>query len=155
MFRTWGWSVLSLDLPWQVFLCWNWSISLLVWIGCFFLHNIGVINNISNITVMWAPSYTRLFIYIDSKGSWVFHSYFDMSCTVINCNRHLNLGCLHPVAYMRSRWGGFHLRNVITVGFTVYYSLHCYVFWSYAHLQAEIYLSEITLMTTDQLLLRW
>jgi hypothetical protein len=43
---------------------------------------------------------------------------------------------------------GFRLRNVITVGFTIYCSLHCYIFRSYDHLQGEICLSEITLVTT-------
>jgi hypothetical protein len=41
--------------------------------------------------------------------------------------------------------GVFRLRNVITVVSTIYYS--------YDHLQVETYLSEITLMTTDLLLL--
>jgi hypothetical protein len=55
--------------------------------------------------------------------------------------------------HMQSRWGGFRLRNVITVGFTFYYPFICYIFWSYDHLQVEEYLSKITLLTTDPLLL--
>jgi hypothetical protein len=43
----------------------------------------------------------------------------------------------------------FRLRNVAIVG---YYLFDCYMFRSYDHLQAEIYLLEITLLTTDPFL---
>jgi hypothetical protein len=35
---------------------------------------------------------------------------------------YLNLGCLHPVACVRSRWSGclFRLRNVTIVGFLLF-----------------------------------
>jgi hypothetical protein len=43
--------------------------------------------------------------------------------------------------------GVFRLRNVTVVGF--YYLFNCYMFRSYDHLQAEIYLLELTLLTTN------
>jgi hypothetical protein len=47
----------------------------------------------------------------------------------------------------------FRLRNVNIVGF--YYLFNCYMFRSYDYLQAEIYLLERTLLTTDPLLLEY
>jgi hypothetical protein len=43
----------------------------------------------------------------------------------------------------------FRLRNVTIVGF--YYLSNCYMFRSYDHLQTEIYLLELTLLTTNPL----
>jgi hypothetical protein len=57
-----------------------------------------------------------------------------------------NLVCLHPVACEIKVRGLFRLCNVTVVGF--YYLFNCYMFRSYDHLQAEIYLLEITLLTT-------
>jgi hypothetical protein len=47
--------------------------------------------------------------------------------------------------------GFFRLRNVTIVGF--YYLFNWYMLRSYDHLQAEIYMLEITLLTTDPLFL--
>jgi hypothetical protein len=46
----------------------------------------------------------------------------------------------------------FRLRNINIVGF--YYLFNCYMFRSYDQLQAEIYLLELTLLTTDNLKIR-
>jgi hypothetical protein len=46
--------------------------------------------------------------------------------------------------------GFFRLRNVNILDF--YYLCNSYMFWSYDHLQADIYLLELTLLTTDPFL---
>jgi hypothetical protein len=63
----------------------------------------------------------------------------------------LNLGCLHSVACVRSRWREFipSMQRYYRRLFTIYYYLNCYMFRSYDHLQAEIYLPGFTLLTTD------
>jgi hypothetical protein len=68
-------------------------------------------------------------------------------------NFDLNLGCLHPIACEIKVTGFFRLRNITIVGF--YYLFNCYTFRSYDHLQAEIYLLELILLTTDQLFLEY
>jgi hypothetical protein len=49
--------------------------------------------------------------------------------------------------------GFFCLRNATIAGFTIYYLLNCYMFRSCNHLQTEIYLLEIILLTMDPLFL--
>jgi hypothetical protein len=47
----------------------------------------------------------------------------------------------------------FRLRNVTVFGY--YYLFNCYMFRSYDHLQAEIYMPEITILTMDPLFLEY
>jgi hypothetical protein len=50
----------------------------------------------------------------------------------------LNLGCLHLLrVWDQGEGGAFRLRNVNIVDFTIY-SI-CYMFWSYDHLQVDIF----------------
>jgi hypothetical protein len=49
--------------------------------------------------------------------------------------------------------GVFRLHNVTVVGF--YYLFNCYIFRSYGHLEAEIYLLDLTLLITDLLVLEY
>jgi hypothetical protein len=49
--------------------------------------------------------------------------------------------------------GLFRLRNVASVGYLYY--LNCYMFRSYDHLQAEIYLLVFTQLTMDPLFLEY
>jgi hypothetical protein len=49
-------------------------------------------------------------------------------CPISKDSMYLNLGCLHPVACLRSRWmrGFFRLRNVNIVSFIIYLIATCF-----------------------------
>jgi hypothetical protein len=71
------------------------------------------------------------------------HVLDHLQAVLLNTSHVFNLGCLHRVWDQGE--GGFRLRNVNIVGFTIWY-----MFPSYDHLQAEIYLLELTLLTSVQ-----
>jgi hypothetical protein len=66
---------------------------------------------------------------------WI--SRLSFSFLLANIGIIINHGCLHPIACVRSRWGGFSV--YVTLLFLL---LNCCMFQSYDHLQLEIYLLE-------------
>jgi hypothetical protein len=87
--------------------------------------------------------------------SWVFESCVCVCVCVCVCARARARVCV--CEREREKRGGqvSVYTTLISLVFTVYYSLNCYMFRSYDNLHAEIYLLEITLLTTDLLFLRY